>query len=192
MAASAKTNNSLTSAMRLILSNDSPENTTISDSTTGQVLYRFSTPSGKGIVNIFRVVPNDSDGDHMKDRFEQLAQIEWYDPTTSIFRYRGQKYLTTEFFKHEGKSERRRSFIAADGRAYVWVLSTHTSSLELHDNSRTLIARSYRQKHMLSGPPEARKAYIEISLGGEHIRDDIAVTWAFAESVRRALELGRL
>jgi hypothetical protein len=98
--------NPLTFAMRLILSNDSPENTTISDSTTGQVLYRCSTPSGKGTVNIFRVLPNDTDGDHMKDRFEQLAQIEWYGPTTSIFRYRGQKYLTTEFFKQEGKSER--------------------------------------------------------------------------------------
>jgi hypothetical protein len=108
MAASAKKSqtNPLTPTMRLILSNDSPENTTISDSTTGQILYRFSTPSGKGTVNIFRVIPSDSDGDHMKDRFEQLAQIEWYDPTTSIFRYRGQKYLTTEFFKHEGKSER--------------------------------------------------------------------------------------
>lgn len=91
--------------MHLILSNDSPGNTTISDSATDQVLYRSSKPS-KRIINISKVLPNDSEHDHMRDRFAHLAQIEWHGPKTSIFRYRGNESFTKDFFKHEGKTMR--------------------------------------------------------------------------------------
>jgi hypothetical protein len=106
--------------MHLILSSDSPGDTTISDSTTSQVLYRCSTPS-KGTVNISKVLPNDSEHDHMRDRFAHLAQIEWHGPTTSIFRYQGNESFTKDFFKHEGKT----------GRCVRWSLSIKICALTL-------------------------------------------------------------
>jgi len=174
--------------MHLILSSDSPGDTTISDSTTSQVLYRCSTPS-KGTVNISKVLPNDSEHDHMRDRFAHLAQIEWHGPTTSIFRYQGNESFTKDFFKHEGKTGRRRYFTASDGVSYMWILSKHMATLELNDATKTLVARSHRRRLGLLGKP--RKAYIEISSEGEHVLDDVVVSWVFAETRRRALEAKR-
>jgi len=174
-------------AMHLLLSRDSPGNTTITNS-TGQVLYRSSTPfkwSGR-TTTVSKVVPNESDGDHMRDRFAELAQIEWNGPKTSIFRYHGNQSFTKDFFKHEGKGGRRRYFTASDGSSYMWILGVYVASLEVNDLTRTLIARSHRHHLGLIG--KARKAYIEILPEGEHILDDIVVTWVFAEIVRRRKE----
>lgn len=97
--------------MHLIIKHDSPTNTIISN-TTGQVLYRSETPTKwtKLIGNsrktrIYKIVPNEYEDD-MRDRFAEVAQIEWRGPKTTVFRYRGKESLTKDYFRHMGRSGR--------------------------------------------------------------------------------------
>lgn len=86
--------------MRIILSNDSPVNTILTNE-YGQVLYKINTLSpnalhpGK-ITTISRVIPNDlPDGDaeviDMQDRYETIAEIEWKKVTSSKLRFHGKE-----------------------------------------------------------------------------------------------------
>lgn len=101
--------------MHLVLAHDSPGNTTISGP-TGQVLYRSSTPFkwSERTTTVSKVVPNEFEDEHMRDRFAELAQIEWHGPKTSVFRYRGVQSLTKDFFQHEDKGGRWVYVVYAD------------------------------------------------------------------------------
>ena len=106
---------------------------------------------------------------------------------------------------------RRRCFVASDGEYYKWTLGTHGSTvshilpipshltciqLELI-RSKLPIARSHRRSLNLlkfgkDKSSQPREAFIEILPEGIHILEDVAVTWVFAEILRRVLEAERI
>ncbi|KAJ7041961.1 hypothetical protein C8F04DRAFT_946387 [Mycena alexandri] len=198
--------------MQLFLTASSPSNTVYADA-SGSSQYKVSTPFGvrHRTTTISRVVQRDiprrwssssnngtiatSDGHGAElgdrgDRFALLARIDWRLFDSSVIHFRGRELATREFFRKEGLGcyGRHRVFTARDGREFKWILGAYTSkaSLQLNDSAETPVA-IYRPKKLgLFSKP--RKASIEIFPPFEDMLDEIMVTFAYIERLRKTKE----
>ncbi|KAJ7041960.1 hypothetical protein C8F04DRAFT_1176617 [Mycena alexandri] len=201
--------------MQLFLTTSSPSNTVYADA-SGSSQYKVTTPFGvrnRGTTTISRVVQRDiprrwssssngaiatSDGHGAElgdrgDRFALLARIDWRLSDSSVIHFRGRELATREFFRKEGWGSygRHRVFTARDGREFKWILGAYTSKasylqLQLSDSAETPVA-IYRPKKLgLFSKP--RKASIEIFPPFEDMLDEIMVTFAYIERLRKTKE----
>ncbi|KAJ7765710.1 hypothetical protein B0H16DRAFT_1524083 [Mycena metata] len=195
--------------MQLFLTTASPSNAVYADA-SGSSQYKISTPFGvrHRITTISRVVERDiprrwssssngttpSSNGHGAgvgnggDRFALLARVDWRLFDSSVIHFRGRELATREFFRKEGWGwyGRHRVFTARDGREFKWILGAYTSELQLNDSAETPVA-IYRPKKLgLFSKP--RKASLEIFPPFEDILDEIMVTFAYIERLRKTKE----
>ncbi|GLB35680.1 hypothetical protein LshimejAT787_0212450 [Lyophyllum shimeji] len=164
--------------MHLYLSTRSVINSTFANE-DGQVLYKVETPMAAGtrVSTISMVVPDDvpqRDGEpDMHDRFAHLAEIEHH---------------TKDYFRKEGFSRfgRNRVWTASDGREYKWLLRSMKSELVTNDSEEKTIAKSHRRSLGILGP--VRPGYLEILPEGEHIVQEILITFIYVEKYRKEKE----
>ncbi|GLB35659.1 hypothetical protein LshimejAT787_0212240 [Lyophyllum shimeji] len=184
--------------MHLYLSTPSPLNATFTNE-DGQVMYKVDTPMAVGTrtSTISCVVPNDipqqqSDSsaaeESMKDRFAHLAQVEHNVVGSSVLRFGGKEILTKEYFRKEGWGAygRHRVFTASDGREYKWLLQTFTPKLIVNDESKGVVAKFHRRNLGIIGKPRPRS--LEIFPAGEHMVQEILVTFVYVEKIRKDRE----
>jgi len=191
-----RTSNSVLIIMRLVLSDDSPLSTIITDS-YGQDLYRVqsSYTCGPQKTNIYRSrdtppsyysTTKDSQSVRSDDKtlanerdneFSVLASIEWHTFASSRLIYQGKEVELQEFMPNEKSFARgRRVLTGPDGRTYRW----NHPVLELNDGSKTPAA-IYKRSRRRKGEP----ATIEILPDGEHMLDLIVITWVYVERIIR-------
>ncbi|KAK7050001.1 hypothetical protein VNI00_005432 [Paramarasmius palmivorus] len=121
--------------------------------------------------------------------FEYLAQIDWRFFTSSKFRFGdGMEVMSKDFFRKEGWGPygRHRLFTAKDGKEYKWCLQWWESELILNDGSKTRVAKFNRKSFGVIG--KASPAYLEILPPGEHMVDEIFVTFIYIEKLRKEKE----
>ncbi|ESK83750.1 hypothetical protein Moror_2091 [Moniliophthora roreri MCA 2997] len=126
---------------------------------------------------------------NLSSGFEYLAQIDWRFFASSKFRFgNGGEITAKEFFKKEGWGPygRHRVFIAKDGREYRWNLGLVRSELFLKDSAKTPVAKFHRKSSRVVG--KSRPAYLEIFPAGEHMVDEIFVTFIYIEKLRKEKE----
>jgi len=179
-----------TTTMDLYLTNHANVRNTNFCNAAGQVIYRSITPgsllSAKRLTIVNKIVPNKSPKD-MIDRFTELASIEWHALTPSILTYGGYEMLMKEFMPSKGILGQYRVFTApGDGRSFRWKLGSRRSTLQLNDDSKTLVARSHRSNIGIFTEP--RQARLEIFPHFEHLADIILVTYIYVEKLRKDRE----
>ncbi|KAF9536663.1 hypothetical protein CPC08DRAFT_652052, partial [Agrocybe pediades] len=98
---------------------------------------------------------------------------------SSVIRYKGKEWKTSEFFKREGKGwyGSDRLFSAEDGTTYLWKLEKNVSEVS------TLVSSSPQKP---SHQPNQKQAptCINIFPAGEHIVDLIILTFLYIERLR--------
>jgi len=182
--------------MKLILSDDSPLSTIITNS-SGQSLYHIDTPYRQGprttIIRRSRNAPVSyssstkdtpsvlSEGETLTNgrdnEFSELASIEWHTFASSKLRYEGKEVDLKQFMPNEKSFARGRRIITGlDGRTYRW----NHPVLELNDGSKTPIA-VYKRRRCRS----REQAMLEIMPEGEHMPDLIVITWVYVEKIIR-------
>ncbi|KIK53227.1 hypothetical protein GYMLUDRAFT_100498 [Collybiopsis luxurians FD-317 M1] len=126
-----------------------------------------------------------------RTNFMYLAQIEWRKFKSTKFRFATGRYSGTEvqvkdFFKKGawGNRGHNRVFTGEDGREYKWVLARHRSELYSNDDSNTPLA-IYHKKNPFK-KESARN--LEIFPAGQHMIDEIVVTFTYIEVMRKARE----
>ncbi|KAG5637189.1 hypothetical protein H0H81_005446 [Sphagnurus paluster] len=179
--------------MHLYLSSSSPLHSTFSNE-EGQVLYKVETPVmslSARTSTISCVVPSTSGPDSttsMQDTFALLGQVEHNRFSSSVMRFGGNEFKTKDYFRKEGLGPygRHRVFTASDGREYKWLLQDSKSKLITNDEAKTLVA-SFHVKHFgIIG--KARPASLEIFPPGEHIVQEILITFIYIEKIRKDKE----
>jgi len=173
--------------MDLYLTNHANVRNTNFCNAAGQIMYKSETPGSVFAPNkkttVYKVIPNDTPED-MTDKFRDLATVVWHVVATSILTYEGAEMPMVS----KGVLARQRVFTApGDGRSFIWTLGMWTVTLELNDDSKTIVARSHRSDiGIITGTP--RQARLEISPGFEHLVDVILVTYIYAEKIRKSRE----
>ncbi|KAF8062553.1 hypothetical protein FPV67DRAFT_1586369 [Lyophyllum atratum] len=165
----------------------------------GQVLYKVETPQALGtrtstisMVVAFDVPQRDGEPD-MHNRFAHLAEIEHHVLGSSIMRFGGQEHQTKDFFRKEGLKNggfsrygRNRVWTASDGKEYKWLLRSLKSELVTNHSEGKTIAKSHRRGLGLIGP--VSEGYLEIQPEGEHIVQEILITFIYVEKYRKEKE----
>ncbi|EEB95319.1 hypothetical protein MPER_05725 [Moniliophthora perniciosa FA553] len=126
---------------------------------------------------------------NLSSGFEYLAQIDWRFFASSRFRFgNGGEITAKEIFKKEGWGPygRHRVFTAKDGKEYRWNLGLVRSELFLKDSAKTPVAKFNRKSFRVVG--KSRPAYLEIFPAGEHMVDEIFVTFIYIEKLRKEKE----
>ncbi|KAJ4471083.1 hypothetical protein C8J55DRAFT_551271 [Lentinula edodes] len=105
--------------------------------------------------------------------FIYVAQIDWKIPVKDLFRKEGWGFWG-----------RHRVFTGEDGQEYRWNLGRTHPQLVLNDASKMLVA-TFHQERLFSKNNTAR---LEIFPPGQHMIDEIFVTFTYIERLRRAKE----
>ncbi|KAJ7184582.1 hypothetical protein C8R46DRAFT_938532 [Mycena filopes] len=194
--------------MRLFLSTASPSNAVYADA-AGSPQYKVTSPFGVPVrhrtTTVSRVVEpgiprrwssssagtsaaHGSEGGDGGERFALLARIDWRLFDSSVINFRGRELPTRDFFRKDGWGwyGRHRVFTARDGREFKWILGAYTSQLKLNDSSETLVAIFHPKTLGLFS--KTRQASIEILAPFEDILDEIMVTFAYIEQLRKTKE----
>ncbi|KAK1229415.1 hypothetical protein PQX77_007535 [Marasmius sp. AFHP31] len=122
-------------------------------------------------------------------KFVYLAEIDWRRFTSSKFRFGdGFEVMAKDFYRKEGWGPygRHRVFTAKDGREYKWLQHSFHSELITNDGNKTTLAKSARKGFGLIG--KAHPGYLEIFPSGEHMVDEIFVTFIYVEKLRKNKE----
>ncbi|THU79388.1 hypothetical protein K435DRAFT_697847, partial [Dendrothele bispora CBS 962.96] len=77
-------------------------------------------------------------------------------------------------------------FKASDGVEYKWVLGAWVPSLRTNDAMKTPVATFHRRKYGIFSKSEP--AYLEIHPAGEHMLDELFITFIFVERIRKEKE----
>ncbi|KAG6819714.1 hypothetical protein H0H93_009330 [Arthromyces matolae] len=182
--------------MHLYLSNSSHLNSSFTND-DGQVLYKVETPFvfGAQVSTVTCVVPNDiphaSDGKvepSMQDRFAYMGKVEHNLVSSSVIHFGGNAYQTKDYLRKDGWGVygRNRVFTAADGREYKWLSRSSSSKLITNDASKTLVAKFHRRSYGIIG--KAHPASLEIFQEGEHMIQEILMTFIYIEKIRQDSE----
>ncbi|THU76635.1 hypothetical protein K435DRAFT_704446, partial [Dendrothele bispora CBS 962.96] len=75
-----------------------------------------------------------------------------------------------------------RVFTASDGAEYKWVLGLTTSELFINTSPTTLIAKFHHPKSGVLNPNRVW-AHLEIYPAGQHITDEIFLTFIYVEQI---------
>ncbi|KAF9063121.1 hypothetical protein BDP27DRAFT_1335557 [Rhodocollybia butyracea] len=131
-------------------------------------------------------------GTGVRTNLAYIAQIEWGVFKSSklrfgIGRYSGREVLVEEFFRKQGFGfwGRDRVFTGEDGKEYKWRLRATYAGLTLNNGSDTLIA-VFHPKWPLFTKDGGR---LEIFPRGQHMVDEIFVTFTYVERIRKARHL---
>lgn len=122
-------------------------------------------------------------------KFIYLAQIDWRVFTSSKFRFGdGLEVMARDFYRKEGWGPygRHRVFTAKDGREYKWLQHSFHSELITNDGNKTVLAKSAQKTFGLIG--KGHPGYLEIFPPGEHMVDEIFVTFIYVEKLRKDSE----
>jgi len=175
--------------MRLYLSKRSPLRSVYTNE-FGEAIYKVETPlklSGQTIT-IARSIPADiphRDGEAaLENRFAHLAQIDWRYIESTKIRFAGNDLDDKTFFRKEGLGWyglRDRVFTATDGKEYKWFLGARIPELKLNDESKTPVAQFHEKIGVFK---QARPAFLEIFPAGEHMVDEILVTFVYIAKLK--------
>ncbi|KAE9405830.1 hypothetical protein BT96DRAFT_988075 [Gymnopus androsaceus JB14] len=122
--------------------------------------------------------------------FTYLAQIDWRVFKSSKIRfgegqysYAGREVHVKDLFKKQGWGwwGRHRVFTGEDGNEYRWRLGRTRPELTLNDALKTPIATFHNQRLF----SRQGCAYLEIFPQGQHMVDEIFVTFIYIERIRR-------
>ncbi|KAF8058592.1 hypothetical protein FPV67DRAFT_509570 [Lyophyllum atratum] len=181
--------------MHLYLSTVSVINSTYSNE-NGQVIYKVDTPMALGTrtSTISYVVPNDipqEDVDpDMRDKFDLFGQVEHKRVGSSVLRFAGHEFETKTYLRKSSEwgahGLHHRIFTASDGLEYKWLLQRVKCKLVVNDEKQTVVATFHRQSHGLIGA--ARPASLDILPAGEHISQEIFMTFIYMEKMRKDRE----
>ncbi|KAF8061805.1 hypothetical protein FPV67DRAFT_1510493 [Lyophyllum atratum] len=181
----------------LYLRSHSPLNTVYANE-DGQALYKVETHAR--ISTISCVVPNnipEKDGGatvSMQDRFAHLAEVEHNTIKSSVLRFAGKEYKTKEFFRKDGSGwgvyGRNRIFKGLDGQEYKWISESFNSKLVVNNEAQTFVARSHQRHLGIFG--KGKPASLEISTAGEHMVQEILITFIYVEKLRKDSETATL
>ncbi|KAF8061763.1 hypothetical protein FPV67DRAFT_1422285 [Lyophyllum atratum] len=154
------------------------------------------------VSTISMVVADDflrGDGEpDMQDKFARLVEIEHRVLGSSVMRFGGYEYQTKDYFRKEGFSlSRNRVRTASDGREYEWLLRSMKSEalilatpsfsqLVTNDSEEKTIAKTRRRSLGILGP--AGPGCLEIQPEGEHIIQEIFITFIYVEKYRKEKE----
>ncbi|KAJ3837537.1 hypothetical protein EV361DRAFT_802554 [Lentinula raphanica] len=123
--------------------------------------------------------------------FIYVAQIDWKIFRSTRIRFgtgsrSGREILVKDLFNKEGWGfwGRHRVFTGDDGKAYRWNFGRTHPQLVLNDHPDTLIA-TFHQERLFA---KQNKAYLEIFPLGQHMVDEIFVTFIYVERLRKAKE----
>ncbi|KAJ8082621.1 hypothetical protein PM082_008476 [Marasmius tenuissimus] len=122
-------------------------------------------------------------------KFIYLAEIDWRRFTSSKFRFGdGLEVMARNFYRKEGWGPygRHRVFTAKDGKEYKWLQHSFHSELTTNDENKTTLAKSAQKSFGLIG--KAHPGYLEIFPTGEHMIDEIFVTFIYVEKLRKEKE----
>jgi len=127
-------------------------------------------------------------GTGTRSNFVYVAQIEWRITKDTKLRfgmgqYSGREMLVGKFFRKEGFGfwGRHRVFTGDDGKEYKWCLRRVRPELVLNDGSNTIVATFHPQRFFW-GKDRAR---LEIFPQGQHMVDEIVVTFTYVERIRK-------
>ncbi|KAK7442479.1 hypothetical protein VKT23_016076 [Stygiomarasmius scandens] len=135
--------------------------------------------------------PNQQEGssDARSFPFEYIAQIDWKIFKGAKFRLGdGKEVLSKDFFRKDswGRYGRHQVFTASDGVEYKWILGTRVPSLRTNDADKTPVACFHRRKLGIFSKSEP--AYLEIYPAGEHLVNEIFITFIYIERTRKKKE----
>ncbi|KAG6861791.1 hypothetical protein C0995_012295 [Termitomyces sp. Mi166 len=191
--------------MHLYLSDHSHLNSVLTNE-DGQVLYKIETPHSVGTrtSHITCVVPNgvprrdeEDTAISMQDKFAYFGQVEHNLIASSVLHFGGDQFETKKYFRKEGwgicgrtdvEVVRHRVFTGIDGREYKWLLRSFSCKLITNDDSNTVVAKFHRESLGIIG--EARPASLEIFETGEHMIQEILLTFVYIEKIRKDMERG--
>ncbi|KAF9070686.1 hypothetical protein BDP27DRAFT_1323246 [Rhodocollybia butyracea] len=132
-----------------------------------------------------------SDASRNGPAFIYIAQIEYNTKTSSKIRFSTDQHTkeveAKTFFRKERKSvwvPRDRIFTGEDGKEYRWHPTTKLTELTSNDDPRTPIATYYRDTALT----KVENGYLEIFPEGQHMADEIFVTFIYVERLRTNTE----
>lgn len=181
--------------MRLELSSSCPLKVSITDPSTGQLLYKVKTKenllTGTKTSKIHRVIPGNYPMS-MQNQTIEIGSIEHHDLSSSKIMICGRKTTSKELFKKDSSlwsSQELRSWTAMDGQEYTWDSGGSESTMfRKSDTKRPLVTYHSSKSHYFSSEsPE--KAALEVSPECHHILDEIIVTYVHIERKRQDREI---
>ncbi|KAL0570908.1 hypothetical protein V5O48_011048 [Marasmius crinis-equi] len=122
-------------------------------------------------------------------RFIYLAQIDWRYFSSSKFRFGdGLEVTAKSFFRKEGWGPygRHRVFTAKDGKEYKWLLHWWNSELITNDENKIKVAKFTQKGLGIIG--KSHPGFLEIFPAGEHMVDEIFMTFVYIERLRKEKE----
>ncbi|KIK64377.1 hypothetical protein GYMLUDRAFT_39922 [Collybiopsis luxurians FD-317 M1] len=157
--------------------------------------FRVSPHRTTTISKSVREVNNDDTGNDQNSETPSvdrtniiyLAQIDWNIIKSSKMRFgsgrfSGREIEAKEYIKKEGWSlyGRNCTFTGEDGKKYKWRIVGLNPELILNDTSETPVALFHRET--LS----TKSSHLEVFPTGQHMVDEIFVTFIYIEQLRRA------
>ncbi|KAF5349546.1 hypothetical protein D9756_008863 [Leucocoprinus leucothites] len=154
-------------------------NEELNDSLTSYLQSRSASPSSISTSSY----SDTNDGRTFEGHFAHLAHIEYGTFKPSRILYAGQEVHASNLFRSQGWSwyglSRHKVFRASDGCEYRWVISSQNPKLVSNDSSKTVIARFHCPKSRFIAKPELFGSSLQIYPEGEHIFNDILITFVY-------------
>ncbi|KAJ7137280.1 hypothetical protein C8R46DRAFT_922450 [Mycena filopes] len=182
--------------MQLTLSTFKPINATYTDTESGVDKYKVHTEISV-IHGTTTTISRRIDGDIPRrdgneetaahaERFGQLAHMSWRVVGSTVIHFGGREIEAKDFFRKGSPGlfghPREQVFTGQDGKEYKWTPQVVTTTLNCNDGVATLVA-VYHAKDLLHAK---ERAWLEIFPPFEHMADEIVVTLAYMEKIRKS------
>jgi len=176
------------SIITLNLSDNNPFNTTFVDADSGKAVYSVKTEhedsenGEKTWTTIKRLEGNGEEVVLCKSEWRNVLSdlITMGQRTEAIPANTWLKKSVIPFVSHV-------TFIANDGKEYIWKGNDIGSSLELysHEDKKSPIAKYQKPRYVASGSKERTPPALLFDERGAEVMDDVLVTWCLLEKTRR-------
>ncbi|KAI0632037.1 hypothetical protein C8Q77DRAFT_1158716 [Trametes polyzona] len=162
--------------MHLVFASNSPTNSPVVDSETGQLLFSVSTPHSLTPVTTV----TDSQGGAVGEYKRGWIHDEVV--------YKGQSRHLSDWLVKNSVFSRRRKFEAPNGKKYEWQWGRLMSNdLKMVDcDTGKLVAQGLRKEFKLFS--QSQKLSIEVTPDGAPIMDAIVLTFVICELLTRKME----
>ncbi|KAL0063555.1 hypothetical protein AAF712_009564 [Marasmius tenuissimus] len=159
--------------MDLLLTQDSPKNTTLTLS-SGNPVYEISTPSRRFRTNTTTIRKYQPDGGHPND----IGVIELHSFHSDVCQIRERDFLP----KSSSMWTRTLSFTSSNGEVYKW---RHKSAKAILEDKRKKTVAIYDKSHTGFFSRNPRPAMLSISVEAINIIDEIVCTFSYIEQKER-------
>ncbi|KAF8589962.1 hypothetical protein K439DRAFT_1331012 [Ramaria rubella] len=170
--------------MNISFLRDSPLNTTIINSTTGQLLYEVRTPWR--ITSRTTYVRRLSLGS-ISGRGIPVAKVHWHRLRSSKITVLGSTMRVKEFLPRDGFWSKSRTVIGIEGKQFRWKLGSKKFTLT-DTLTGAVVAEAHRKRYAFFG--SSRNMNINIYSHGFYNLDIVVVSFIILEEKRRRRQRG--